>query len=99
MAKQPEERAAELMAEMSALIEATERQIEQGRAVRAAAGLDDATIARMTGNLTADKKAEIQAAVEQDRRDIEDEVARAKVDTAHAIPASGARRPRMRPMI
>lgn len=99
MAKQPEDRAIELMAEMSALIDVTERQVEQSREMRKAMGLDDAALERMVRDVPADKKAEMQAAIDQDLREIEEDVAQAKLAVAHAAPAAGAKRPRMRPMI
>jgi hypothetical protein len=99
MAKQPEERAQELLKEMGALIETCERQIQDGAAFRAEHGLSDADLKRRLDALPEDKKAELQAAIEQDMRDVEDDVARAKLASDHASPSGGVKRRKMRPMV
>lgn len=99
MAKDPAERADELLKEMAVLIEDCERQIEEGRRFRNENGLDDETIKRQIEQLPADKKAELDAAIAQDMREIDDAVAQAKMEAAHAPRRSAGKRPKMRPMV
>lgn len=99
MAMQPEERSAQLLQEMGALIETCENQIKEGAAFREANGLSEETLKRQIEALPADKRAELQAAVEQDMREVEDEVAQAKLASDHAPRSGGAKRPKMRSMV
>lgn len=99
MTMQPEERAAQLLKEMDALIETCEGQIKEGAAFREANGLSEDALKRQIDDLPADKRAELQAAVDRDMREVEDEVAQAKLASDHAPRGGGAKRPKMRPMV
>lgn len=99
MAKDPEARAEELLKEMAALIENCEQQIEEGRQFRDENGLDEETVKKQVEQLPADKKAELDAAIAQDMREIEDEVARAKLEAEHTAHRPTGKRPKMRPMV
>lgn len=99
MAKQPDERAVEIMAEMDALIRSCEQQIEQGQEFYRASGIDPEVLSAAARNLPEDQRRHIRAAVERDMQDIEEEVRQAKLAADHA--RSSAARParKMRPMV
>lgn len=100
MAKEPEERAAEILAEMDALIRTCEEQLEQSREFYRANGIDPDALAAEVERLPEDRRRELQEALERDMREVEEEVERAKLEASHA-PAVTARKksPRMRPMV
>ncbi|MBW7849346.1 MAG: hypothetical protein H3C38_02475 [Rhodospirillales bacterium] len=99
MAKQPEERAVEIMAEMDALIRSCEQQIEQGREFYRASGIDPEVLSAAAQNLPENRRREIQEAVDRDMREIEEEVRQAKLAADHGRPSSGKAGRKMRPMI
>ncbi|WP_142848246.1 hypothetical protein [Telmatospirillum sp. J64-1] len=97
MAKQPEERAVEILAEMDALIHSCERQLEETRELYSANGLDAEKLKNFTADLPAAQRRELEEAIARDNQEIEDEVQRARLDADHAPRSVG--RMKMRPMI
>lgn len=97
MAKEPEERAAEYLAEMAALIRTCENQLQETRDFYAAHGIDPDAIKKQVANLPADQRRQLEEAIKRDAEEVEEEVRRAKLDASHAQRTSG--RIRTRPMV
>lgn len=96
MAKQPEERAVELLGEMDALIRTCERQLEETQAFYSANGIDVASVQAQVDALPAKERRELEDAIARDMQEVEDDIHRAKLNASHA-PRTGMRK--MRPMV
>jgi len=95
MAQEPEEKAQELMAEMSRLIASVEQQLAESKEVYAKIGFDPANASEAVSKLPPQAREELERLIREDNEAVEQAVQNAKLQ----MQPRSAVKVKMRPMI